>query len=150
MNATQGFLRWALVVAVASTAAATAFAAPTIELNAGIHRIEAELAATGEARATGLMHRAAMPAHRGMLFVFPDQRLHCMWMRNTLIPLSVAFLDDSGVIVNIEEMAPQTLDNHCAAKPVRYALEMNAGWFRKRGIAPGARIGGLDKAPAPR
>ncbi|MEW5889035.1 MAG: DUF192 domain-containing protein [Pseudomonadota bacterium] len=147
MNATRGFLRCALVAA-ASTA--TAFAAPTIELNAGMYRIEAELAATGEARATGLMHRAALPAHRGMLFVFPDRRQHCMWMRNTLIPLSVAFLDDGGVIVNIEEMEPQTLDNHCAAKPVRYALEMNAGWFRKKGMAPGARIGGLDKAPLAR
>ena len=124
--------------------------APPLELSAGVHRIEAEVAATWDSRAQGLMHRHALPPNRGMLFVFPETQAHCMWMRNTLIPLSVAFLDDKGAIVNIAEMKPETLDNHCAAKPVRYALEMNAGWFRQKGIRPGARIFGIDKAPAAR
>ena len=84
-----------------------------------------------------------------MLFVFPLAANHCMWMRNTLLPLSVAFLDEDGRILNIENMQPQTEDNHCAVKAARYALEMNLGWFSSKGIKPGARIGGIEKAPAP-
>jgi uncharacterized membrane protein (UPF0127 family) len=96
------------------------------------------------------MHRQAMPGHRGMLFVFDADARHCMWMKNTLLPLSVAFLDAEGRIVNIEEMKPQTEDNHCAAKPVHFALEMNAGWFGSRGIKPGMQLRGIDRAPPPR
>jgi uncharacterized membrane protein (UPF0127 family) len=73
-----------------------------------------------------------------------------MWMMNTYIPLSVAFLDERGVIINIEDMKPHTQDTHPAAKPAQYALEMNQGWFSKRGIKPGARIEGLDRAPPAR
>ncbi len=126
---------------------AAALAAPTIELSAGMHRIEAEVASNNAERATGLMNRPSMPMHRGMLFVFPEAGVQCFWMKNTLIPLSIAFLDDSGRIVQIADMQPQSLDNHCSAKPVRYALEMNAGWFKSRGISAGARINGLGKAP---
>ena len=126
---------------------AAALAAPTIELSAGMHRIEAEVASNNAERATGLMNRPSMPMHRGMLFVFPEAGVQCFWMKNTLIPLSIAFLDDAGRIVQIADMQPQSLDNHCSAKPVRFALEMNAGWFRSRGIAPGAKINGLGKAP---
>lgn len=126
---------------------AAALAAPTIELSAGMHRIEAEVASNNAERATGLMNRPSMPVHRGMLFVFPEVGVQCFWMKNTLIPLSIAFLDDAGRIVQIADMQPQSLDNHCSAKPVRFALEMNAGWFRSRGIAPGAKINGLGKAP---
>ncbi|MBI4755510.1 MAG: DUF192 domain-containing protein [Betaproteobacteria bacterium] len=125
-------------------------AAETLELAAGIHRIEAEVANTFEGRATGLMHRSAMAAGRGMLFVFPDVAVHCMWMRNTLIPLSVAFLDEGGRIINIEDMQAQTETNHCARRPARYALEMNLGWFRQRGVKAGAAIAGMDRAPPPR
>jgi len=121
-----------------------------IELAAGIHRIEAELASTFESRARGLMHRREMPGQRGMLFVFPETEKHCMWMRNTYIPLSVAFMDDKGTIINIADMQPQTEATHCATRPARYALEMNRGWFAQRGIKPGARISGLDGAPEPR
>jgi uncharacterized membrane protein (UPF0127 family) len=128
-------------------ASGVAIAAPVIELSAGMHRIEAEVASSNDDRATGLMNRPAMPMHRGMLFVFPAPAVQCFWMKNTLIPLSIAFLDDSGRIVQIADMQPQSLDNHCSAKPVRFALEMNAGWFRSRGIAPGAKINGLEKAP---
>ena len=126
---------------------AAALAAPTIELSAGMHRIEAEVASNNAERATGLMNRPSMPVHRGMLFVFPEVGVQCFRMKNTLIPLSIAFLDDAGRIVQIADMQPQSLDNHCSAKPVRFALEMNAGWFRSRGIAPGAKINGLGKAP---
>ena len=122
---------------------------PVLELSAGMYRIEAEVAANDQHRQVGLMNRKTMPAQRGMLFVFPQERTHCMWMRNTLIPLSVAFIDADGYIINIENMQPQTEDNHCARKPARYALEMNLGWFAQRGIKPGTRLGGMDKAPRP-
>lgn len=137
-------------------AAALVFAAPAraqmprMELNAGFHRIEAEVAADQADRMQGLMQRRSMAPQQGMLFVFPQAARHCMWMRNTLLPLSVAFLDEGGRILNIEDMQPQTEDNHCAAAPARFALEMNRGWFAARGLKPGARIGGVDKAPAPR
>lgn len=129
---------------------ATAQEMPVIELTAGIHRIEAEVAYTQPARMIGLMNRRAMPKHRGMLFVFDAEGRHCMWMRNTLIPLAVAFLDEQGRIINVEEMQPQTENNHCAAKPARFALEMNAGWFKARSLAAGTVIAGIDRAPAPR
>jgi len=125
-------------------------AMPVLELNAGFHRIEAEVAASDQNRQVGLMNRQAMPQQRGMLFVFTQPNTHCMWMRNTLIPLSVAFIDDEGYIINIEDMKPQTEDSHCARQPARYALEMNLGWFAQRGIKPGVKLGGLDKAPRPR
>lgn len=125
-------------------------ALPVIELTAGFHRIEAEVAATGESRQTGLMHRQAMAQQRGMLFVFAEENTHCMWMRNTLLPLSVAFIDAEGQIINIETMQPRTEDNHCARRPARYALEMNAGWFERRGIAAGGKLRGLERAPRPR
>lgn len=119
---------------------------PVAELAAGPHRIEAEVAATPDDRALGLMGRTRMPAHRGMLFVFDRPAPHCMWMRNTPLPLSVAFLDDNGEIVNIEDMSPHTETSHCAARPVRLALEMNRGWFSARHLKPGARIGGVARA----
>jgi uncharacterized protein len=122
---------------------------PVMELSAGMHRIEAEVAANDPNRQVGLMNRKAMPPQRGMLFVFSRENTHCMWMRNTFIPLSVAFMDADGVIINIEDMQPQTESNHCARKPARYALEMNQGWFAQRGIKPGARLGGIDRAPRP-
>ena len=122
---------------------------PVLELSAGMYRIEAEVAANDQHRQVGLMNRKAMPAQRGKLFVFPQERTHCMWMRNTLIPLSVAFIDAEGYIINIENMQPQTEDNHCAKVPARYALEMNEGWFAQRGIKPGFRLQGIDKAPRP-
>ena len=120
---------------------------PLLELFAGMHRIEAEVAATSESRQTGMMLRTIMAPQRGMLFVFPDVAKHCMWMRNTLLPLSVAFLDEKGRIINIEDMQPQTENNHCAVKPARYALEMNLGWFKSRSVGPGFAIAGIDKAP---
>ena len=123
---------------------------PRIELSAGLNRIEAEVAANMSDRMQGLMHRQSLPANHGMLFVYPQAQTHCMWMRNTLIPLSVAFLDDSGRINNIADMKPHSEENHCAAAPARFALEMNKGWFSSKGIRPGQKISGLDKTPPPR
>ena len=131
-------------------ASAAVQAAPPIELFAGMHRIEAEVASSNAERMTGLMNRPSLPAHRGMLFVFPEAGVQCFWMKNTLIPLSIAFLDDSGRIVQLADMQPQSLENHCSVRTVRFALEMNAGWFQRRGLAPGAKIDGIDKTPAGR
>lgn len=116
---------------------------PLAELTAGMYRIQAEVVADPETRARGLMHRPELAQNAGMLFIFDDHAIHCMWMKNTLIPLSVAFIDDRGTIVNIADMAPHDLQSHCAARPVKYALEMNRGWFAARGIGPGARLGGV-------
>lgn len=123
---------------------------PRMELTAGFHRIEAEVAANQDDRMQGLMQRSRLGAGQGMLFVFTMQQRHCMWMKNTLLPLSVAFLDEEGRIINIRDMQPQTEDNHCADAPARYALEMNQGWFATRGIKPGMKISGVQRAPAPR
>jgi uncharacterized membrane protein (UPF0127 family) len=98
----------------------------------------------------GLMHRKSMPQHHGMLFVFPQANTHCMWMRNTLLPLSVAFLDENGIVINVEDMQPQTEDSHCARRLARYALEMNLGWFRERGLKKGDPVRGIDRLPAGR
>lgn len=118
-------------------------AAEWLEFSIGIHRIEAEVAQTDATRARGLMQRRSMPAQRGMLFVFDQEAQHCMWMRNTLLPLSVAFLDKDARIINIADMQPQTEDRHCAAAPARFALEMNQGWFAQRGIREGAVLRGV-------
>ncbi|CAB1367758.1 DUF192 domain-containing protein [Denitratisoma oestradiolicum] len=120
---------------------------PLLELSAGIHRIEAEVAATQAQRMKGLMQRRTMAPNHGMLFVFTAQERHCMWMKNTLLPLAVAFLDEQGRILNVAEMTPGSEENHCATAPARYALEMNSGWFKARGFAAGTAIRGLDKAP---
>ena len=116
---------------------------PGVQLNAGMYLIRAEVAADMATRARGLMFRREMPSNAGMLFIFDEPGSQCMWMKNTLIPLSVAFLDDEGRIINIEDMAPQTEDSHCAHRPARYALEMNRGWFAARGVKPGTRLGGI-------
>ena len=139
----------ALSIAIAFVASSVCAQMPLIDLTAGFHRIEAEVAANQANRQRGLMMRERMATNHGMLFVFPQAERHCMWMRNTYLPLSVAFLDEQGRILNIENMQPQTENNHCAVAPARFALEMNRGWFAGKGIKPGQRIGGLEKAPAP-
>jgi uncharacterized membrane protein (UPF0127 family) len=117
----------------------------TIELSAGLYKIHAEVANTEKARQLGLMHRTYLPSDDGMLFIFETSATHCFWMRNTKIPLAIAFIADDGKIVNILEMKAMTEDNHCPVKPVRFALEMNQGWFAKKGILPGHTISGLPK-----
>lgn len=118
---------------------------PAVDLTVGMYRIRAEVANDMGARMQGLMFRKSMAQNAGMLFVFEENAAQCMWMKNTLIPLSVAFVDEAGAIVNIADMQPQTEDSHCATHPVRYALEMNKGWFAQHGIKPGARLGGLER-----
>lgn len=113
---------------------------PMVTLQAGIHLVKAEVADDERKRAIGLMFRESLAPNHGMLFVFREKAGHCFWMRNTLIPLSIAFLDDDGTIVNIEDMAPRSEDSHCPKRPVRFALEMELGWFAKRGLAAGAKL----------
>ena len=116
---------------------------PTTTLNAGLYLIKAEVASNEAQREQGLMFREKMGANEGMVFLFGAPAGVCMWMKNTLIPLSVAFMDESGKIINIEEMKAQTLDSHCAIRPATYALEMNTGWFKQKNIKPGTTIDGL-------
>jgi uncharacterized membrane protein (UPF0127 family) len=115
---------------------------PRVSLSAGFYQIDAQVASTDAQTSTGLMFRRDMPAHEGMLFVFPQATKRCFWMLNTLLPLTAAFIADDGTIVNLENMQPQSTAPHCSSKPVRFVLEMNQGWFSKRGIKVGARITG--------
>lgn len=137
------FMRLLLLLLAAAPALAQQL--PVVQLNAGMHLIRAEVAADFATRMQGLMHRKELAANAGMLFVFDEPAIQCMWMKNTLIPLSVAYLDDRGTIVNIADMEPHSEQSHCAARPARYALEMNQGWFAKRGIGPGVKLRGLEK-----
>ena len=115
---------------------------PRVTLSAGMHLIQTQVAATPQQREIGLMFRKDMPTSEGMLFVFEQPSGQCFWMRNTLLPLTAAFVADDGTIVNLADMKPQTTDSHCSAKPVRYVLEMNQGWFAKRGLKPGFKLRG--------
>ena len=116
---------------------------PTVKLTAGIHVITAEAATTNQSRTVGLMHRERLAPNHGMLFVFDDKAQQCFWMRNTIVPLTIAFIEDDGTILQLADMAPKSEASHCSQRPVRFALEMEQGWFGKRGIAPGAKVGGL-------
>ncbi len=118
---------------------------PSTTLSIGVHLIKAEVAVSDEQRAQGLMFREKMAPNEGMVFRFPETRHICMWMKNTLLPLSVAFIDEKGRIINIEDMQPQTLNAHCAKKPARFALEMNQGWFRQKNIRSGVQVTGLPQ-----
>ncbi len=122
---------------------------PRIKLTAGMYQIEVQLALTAEQKQLGLMQRREMPLHEGMLFVFDQPATQCFWMKNTLIPLTAAFVADDGSIVNLVDMKPQTTQSHCSTKPVRYVLEMNQGWFAKKGIKSGVKLGGrpFERAP---
>lgn len=111
-------------------------------LGAGMYNMQVEVALTPQEHAIGLMHRTSMGANEGMLFVFDRPGVQCFWMKNTLIPLAVAFVADDGTVVNLDEMKPQTLESHCSTQPVRYVLEMNTGWFKKKGVKPGQKLSG--------
>lgn len=116
---------------------------PTLPLQVGLYIIQAEIAADNESRSRGLMHRTEMESNQGMLFIFDRLGVQCFWMKNTLLPLTAAFLNDQGKIVNMSDMSPQTETPHCSKEPVRYVLEMNQGWFAKRGIKEGAVVKGI-------
>lgn len=143
-----------LSVLCALLIAAPAFAQtppmPSVALTAGFHRIEAEVAANQADRTQGLMHRRVLAPNQGMIFAFPQTAMHCFWMKNTPLPLAIAFLDEKGKIISVDEMAPETEDNHCPAEAARFALEMNAGWFKAKGLKAGAVIGGVEKLPPAR
>jgi uncharacterized membrane protein (UPF0127 family) len=114
----------------------------TITLGAGMHNIRAEVARTPLQTQTGMMYRTEMAQHEGMLFIFDGLERRCFWMKNTLLPLSIAFIADDGRVVSLADMQPQSEQSHCSAEPVRFALEMNQGWFAKRGIKPGFKLKG--------
>ena len=118
-----------------------------ITLSAGMHNIRAELALTPEQRQKGLMYRRDLASHQGMLFVFEDATPQCFWMRNTPTPLTIAFVADDGSIVNLADMKPFDESSHCSARPVRFVLEMNQGWFAKRGIKAGFKLVGAPFKP---
>ena len=140
-----GLAAWAAThLALAQT---TATGQPQLDLQratltVGMHRIDAQLARTPEQRQIGLMHRREMPQTEGMLFVFEQPGVQCFWMKNTLIPLTAAFIDDTGRIVNLADMKPLDESSHCSSEPVRYVLEMNQGWFAERHIQAGHRLTG--------
>ncbi len=116
------------------------------KLLAGMHTINAEVAANDAERQQGLMNREKMAPNAGMVFVFDQPGKQCMWMKNTPLPLSVAFLDEQGKVINVEDMQPKTLATHCSGRPAKFALEMNLGWFKQRNIKPGSTIAGLPVA----
>jgi len=144
MQTTRAFAFLALLW-LAATAGAQKMPEMTLAVNG--NKLTVEVANTDPARMEGLMHRRILPQDRGMLFVFADVAHHAMWMMNTYIPLSVAFIDEKGAIINIHDMEPHTRNNHPAIKPAKYALEVNQGWFRKHCIKPGAKVEGIDRAP---
>ncbi len=131
----------ALTLFIAPALPTTAQNLPVVRLTAGIHLIQAEVADNEARRRQGLMYREKLASNQGMLFVFENKATHCFWMRNTLIPLSIAFLEDDGTIVNIADMQPQSDDSHCPSAEIRYALEMNQGWFKQRGFKAGMKLG---------
>jgi len=133
---------FSLAASVALAQGAPQLDLPRTKLSAGMYLIDTQVATTATQRATGLMFRTSMPPGEGMLFVFDTPAEQCFWMKNTLLPLTAAFVADDGTIVNLVDMKPQSTDSHCSQKPVRYVLEMNQGWFEKKGIKAGAKLGG--------
>ena len=121
---------------------------PLVRLTAGMHVIQAEVADAFGTRMQGLMKRESLAPNHGMLFLFDGDEPQCMWMKNTLIALSVAFIDAQGAVINIADMQPHSEESHCSARPGRYALEMKQGWFREKGIKPGAKVLGIPGAAA--
>jgi uncharacterized membrane protein (UPF0127 family) len=111
-------------------------------ITAGMYQIDAQVAQTPAERQTGLMFRKQMPQTEGMIFVFEQPATQCFWMKNTLLPLTAAFVADDGRIVNLVDMKPMTEDSHCSKEPVRFVLEMNQGWFAQKNIKEGSKLGG--------
>ena len=138
----------ALIASVlfASPVGARAAELPATALTIDQHKLTAEIARTPDERSTGLMNRFSLKPDHGMLFVFERTEPLAFWMKNTYVPLSIAFIAEDGRIINIEDMAPQTEDSHWSKGPARYALEMKKGWFAERGIGPGAVVKGISAA----
>lgn len=134
-----------LLIYISQLSLVNAQSLPRADLQIGLHKITAELASTEAHRQQGLMYRNFLPTNEGMLFSFETTATHCFWMRNTKIPLAIAFIDNAGIITNIEEMKAMTEVNHCPSKPIKFALEMNQAWFTKNGISAGHTVSGIPK-----
>jgi uncharacterized protein len=119
---------------------------PVVELKIKNHKLKVEVAATGETRTIGLMNRFSLAPDSGMLFVFPTSEPLAFWMRNTFVPLSIAYVDSKGVILNIMDMKPKDESTHPSKGPAMFAIEMKQGWFKDKGIVAGDKVDGLDKA----
>jgi uncharacterized membrane protein (UPF0127 family) len=148
-NDTKTLLRLSIIAFLFFLATASVFAQdgpqprlPTIKLTAGMYIIHAEVAQNPNEQTIGMMHRQTMGINEGMLFIYDTLQVRCFWMRNTLLPLTIAFIADDGSIVNLKDMQPKTENPHCSTEPVRYALEMNQGWFDKRSLKPGFKLRG--------
>jgi uncharacterized membrane protein (UPF0127 family) len=139
------FAAFALSAAALAPAKDISFKTGSVKVAA--HPLKVELAVSDDERSRGLMFRKSLGKEEGMLFVFDELGYHSMWMKDTLIPLSVAFIDGEGKIINILDMEPQTLDTHSAAGPARYAIETNKGWFEEKKVKPGDKVTGLPKPP---
>ena len=144
------FFAMALVMSAPSWAQGQAqLNLPRTLLSVGVHQIDAQVARTPQEHAIGLMFRKEMPPNEGMLFVFKEPSKQCFWMKNTLLGLTAAFVADDGTVVNLEDMQANTTDSHCSSQPVRYVLEVNQGWFAKKGIKAGAKLSGAPFKAAP-
>ena len=144
-NGKHSFRRLALAAIFLSSAAFSGEPTRTIRVDG--HPVTVEIAATEDARMRGLMYRTELGQDAGMLFLYSEIGYYAMWMKNTRIPIAVAFIDERGRILNIEEMAPETLEPHASRGPAKYSLEMNGGWFARRGVVPGAIVSGLTDLP---
>ena len=122
---------------------ASAQAQEPLRLRIQGHELHAEYAQTVAQRERGLMGRRELAVDSGMLFRFDEVRRHCLWMKDTPLPLSAAFFDEAGLLVDVIELEPFSTEIRCSKRPARYALEMNQGWFAEREIGPGARLAGL-------
>ncbi|RRV64980.1 DUF192 domain-containing protein [Stutzerimonas stutzeri] len=141
-------MRIALLLSLMAVAT-TAQPAEPLRLQLGGHQVQAEYADTFLQRQRGLMGRTELAADSGMLFRFDEVRRHCLWMKDTPLPLSAAFLDEDGAIVDVIDLEPLSTDVRCSEKPARYALEMHQGWFEAQGIRVGDRLTGLPEAWPP-
>lgn len=140
-------LAWGALALLPAHAQTPQSGLPHTRVQAGMHLIDAQVAATPQQRSIGLMWRQQMPVNEGMLFVFEQPAVQCFWMKNTLLPLTAAFVADDGTIVNLADMQPQSEANHCSAQPVRFVLEMQQGWFARRGISAGHKLSGAAFKP---
>lgn len=136
---------WLLSLLGLSGLSSVAATESLLDLQIGAAQLKAEYARSPDERARGLMERTELAADRGMLFRFDDVRRHCLWMKNTPLPLSAAFMDEQGRIVDIIDLAPLDKTIRCSREPARYALEVNQGWFRQHQLGTGDQVNGIPK-----
>jgi uncharacterized membrane protein (UPF0127 family) len=134
---------WQALALSAGLLSTFAHGAALSELEVGQARLQVEIAKDSKTRQLGLMFRKELPANRGMLFTFERPEIQCLWMKDTYIPLTAAFLDEAGKIVDLIDLEPHSLQTRCAKAPASYAIEVNQGWFRDNGIGEGDVVRGL-------